>query len=176
MAKVNLSTPFDEIRGALSKKDKIVNRRKTFRDDTGRVVQVGLQEAYAVKNPRNWKKNPPKGAELANITLWQEACKRASQILLYAQPDGPTELQLRVRQMNKVPDFYSAEEAQALVASYKERFNAQLPGVRGTHPDPFAPIDKTTLTGKRYIQFPAFLRAMIFHELKSSESYSATPN
>ena len=46
---------------------------------------------------------PPKGAELANITLWQEACKRAAQILLYAQPGGPTELQLRVRQMNKVP-------------------------------------------------------------------------
>ena len=69
--------------------------------------------------------------------------------------------------MNKVPDFYSAEEAQTLYVSYKERFEAQLPGVRGTHPDACAPIDKITLTGKRYIQFPSFLRAMLFHELKA---------
>ena len=170
MAKVELSTPFDEIRGSFSKTDKIINRRKTFRDDRGRVIQVGQQEAYVVKHPRDFKKNPPKGAELANISLWQEACKRASQILLYAQPDGPTELQLRVRQLNKVHDYYTAEEAQALYVSYKERFNAQIPGVRGTHPDASAPIDKTTLTGKRYVQFPSFLRAMLFHELKTSQS------
>ena len=169
MAKVELSTPFDEIRGAFSKSDKIINRRKTFRDDRGRVIQVGHQEAYAVKHPRNWKKNPPKGAELANITLWQEACRRASQILFWSQPGGPTELQLAARRLNKIQDYYTAEEAQALYASYKERFNAQLPGVRGTHPDAFAPIDKITLTGKRYIQFPSFLRAMLFHELKAAD-------
>ena len=72
--------------------------------------------------------------------------------------------------MNKVQDCYTAEEAQALYTSYKERFNAQLPGVRGTHPDQYAPIDKITLTGKRYIQFPSFLRAMLYHELKASQS------
>ena len=169
MAKVELSTPFDEIHGAFNKSDKIINRRKTFRDDNGRVIMVGHQEAYAVKHPRNWKKNPPKGAELANITLWQEACRRASQILLFAQPDGPTELQLATRRFNNTQDFYTAEEAQSLYASYKERFKSQLPGVRGTHADPYAPINKITLTGKRYVQFPAFLRAIIYHELKAAE-------
>lgn len=168
MALVELSTPFEEIRGALSRTDKIINRRKTFRDDRGRIIQVGHQEAYAVKHPRDWKKNPAQGAELANITLWQEACRRASHILQAAQPEGPTALQLSGRRMNQVPDFYTLEEAQVLYTSYKERFNAQLPGVRGTHPDAFAPIDKITLTGKRYVQFPAFLRAIIFHELKAA--------
>ena len=169
MARVELTTPFEEIHGAFSKTDKVINRQKKFRDDSGRVIQIGHQEAYAIKHPRNFKKNPPKGAELANISLWQEACRRASQILLWSQPGGPTELQLRIRQMNKVQDCYTAEEAQALYTSYKERFNAQLPGVRGTHPDQYAPIDKITLTGKRYIQFPSFLRAMLYHELKAAE-------
>lgn len=170
MALVELSTPFDEIHGSFSKTDKIINRRKIFRDENGRVIQVGHQEAYAVKNPRDWKKNPPQGAELANITLWQEACLRASQILFWTQAGGPTELQLAAQRLNKTPNYYTAEEAQALCISYKERFRAQLPGVRGTHPDAYAPIDKVTLTGKRYIQFPSFLRAMLFHELKASLS------
>ena len=170
MARVELATPFEEIHGAFSKTDKVINRQKKFRDDSGRVIQEGHQEAYAVKHPRDFKKNPPKGAELANISLWQETCRRASQILCWSQPGGPTELQLRVRQMNKVQDYYTAEEAQSLYASYKERFNAQLPGVRGTHPDASAPIDQITLTGKRYVQFPSFLRAMLFHELKASQS------
>lgn len=169
MAKVELATPFEEIHGAFNKTDKVVNRQKKFRDSNGRVIQVGQQEAYAIKRPRNWKKNPPRGAELANISLWQEACRRASQILLYAQPGGPSEIQLRVRRMNKVPDFYTAEEAQALYDTYQERFKAQLPGVRGTHPDSHAPIDKITLTGKRYVQFPSFLRAMLYHEIKAAE-------
>ncbi len=70
MAKVELATPFEELHGALSKTDKIINRQKKFRDPDGRIIQVGQQEAYAVKHPRNWKKNPAKGAELANISLW----------------------------------------------------------------------------------------------------------
>lgn len=164
MAKVTLATPFDEMHGALSKTDKIINRQKKFRDERGRIIHIGEQEAYAVKHPRDRKKNPPQGAELANLSRWQEACRRASQILLWAQPDGPTELQLTVRRMNKVPDYYTPEEAKALYAHYKERYNAQLPGVRGTHPDPSAPIDRISLTGRRYIQFPAFLRAILYHE------------
>lgn len=169
MAKVELATPFEELHGALSKTDKIVNRQKKFRDYSGRVIQVGQQEAYAVKNPRNWKKKPPKGAELANISLWQEACRRAAQILQMAQPGGPTDIQLAVRRLNNIEDYYTLEEAQALYEAYMERYKVQLPGTRGTHPDPHAPIDNITRTGKRYIQFPAFLRAMLYHELKAAE-------
>ena len=169
MAKVELATPFEELHGALSKTDKIVNRQKKFRDPDGRIIQVGQQEAYAVKHPRNWKKNPAKGAELANISLWQEACRRAAQIIQAAQPDGPTDIQLAVRRLNKIPDYYTPEEAQALYEAYMERYKAQLPGVRGTHPDPQAPIDRISLTGKRYLQFPAFLRAMLYHELKATD-------
>ena len=63
MARVELTTPFEEIHGAFSKTDKVINRQKKFRDDSGRVIQIGHQEAYAIKHPRNFKKNPPKGAE-----------------------------------------------------------------------------------------------------------------
>ena len=169
MAKAELAIPFDELHGAFNKRDKVINRQKKFRDENGKVIQVGQQEIYAVKRPRDLKKNPPRGAELANISLWQEACRRAAQIMQMAQPDGPTAVQLSIRRYNRIPDFYTQEEAQALYAEYKERFKAQLPGVRGTHPDQFAPIDKITLTGKRYIQFPAFLRAILYHELKAAE-------
>ena len=85
MAKVNLTLPFAEIHGSIGK-DKIINRQKKYRDERGRVIHEGIQEAYAVK-----------------------------------------------------------------------------------HPDPQAPIDPLTGSGKRYSQFPAFLRAIIYHTLKSAE-------
>ena len=68
MASVTLSHPFDEIHGALSKTDDIINRQKKYRNERGRVIMEGRQEAYVMKHPRDFKKNPPKGAELANQT------------------------------------------------------------------------------------------------------------
>ena len=63
MAKVNLTHPFAEIHGSIGK-DKIINRQKKYRDERGRVIHEGIQEAYAVKHPRDYKKNPPQGEEL----------------------------------------------------------------------------------------------------------------
>ena len=62
-----------------------------------------------------------------------------------------------------------SEEARTLLADFRARYNAQLPNTRGKHPDPQAPIDPLTGSGKRYSQFPAFLRAIIYHTLKSAE-------
>ncbi len=59
--------------------------------------------------------------------------------------------------------------ARTLLADYRARYNAQIPNTRGKHPDPQAPIDPLTGSGKRYSQFPAFLRAIIYHTLKSTE-------
>ena len=185
MARVILSEPVLEIHGAFTRKG-IINRQKKYRDESGRVICEGCQEAYVIKHPRDWKLNPAKGAELAHHNRWREACLRTTQILQSAQPDGLTQQQLFHKQINHIPDFYTLEEAQTLYTHYRERYLAQLPGstyrpvpdpanptaqapARRTKPDPQAPLDPVTRTPKRYAQFPNFIRAMLYLELKSAE-------
>ena len=176
MALAELEYPFTEIRGSIGK-DGIVNRKKKYRDDKGRIIAEGKQEAYKIKNPRNFKKNPPSAAEQANMNWWTESCRRVAQInFAYKLHQLPAEEQERElsreqshRQFNHIPDYYTLEEAIALFSDYKRRYNAQLPNTRRTHPDPQAPIDPISGTGKRYSQFPAFLRAMLYHSLKARQ-------
>ena len=141
--------------------------KKKYRDDRGRVIHEGKQEAYSITRPRDFKKTPKQGAELANHNLWSEACRRTSQILQAGQPGGPTETQLAIRRINKIPDYYTLEEAQSLLSDFRQRFQAQLPNTRGKHPDPQAPLDPKSGEGKRYTQLPNFIRAIIYHTLKS---------
>ena len=82
MAQIILNQPIAEIHGALSKRSNIVNRQKKYRVN-GRVIHEGKQESYAIQNPRDWKKTPAQGAELANQTAWKRhavallrSCKR----------------------------------------------------------------------------------------------------
>ena len=166
MAQIILNQPIAEIHGALSKRSNIVNRQKKYRVN-GRVIHEGKQESYAIQNPRDWKKTPAQGAELANQTAWQEACRRAAQILQAAQPDGPTEQQLFERRLSQIPDYYTLEESRALLEDFRRRYEAQLPNTRGKHPDAQAPIDPKTGKGKQYAQFPAFIRAMLYHQLRT---------
>ena len=166
MAQITLNHPIAEIHGALSKRSNIVNRQKKYRIN-GRVIHEGKQEAYSITRPRDFKKAPKQGAELANHNIWSEACRRTSQILQASQPSGPTEQQLFSRKIDKIPDYYTLEEAQSLLSDFRQRFQAQLPNTRGKHPDPQAPLDPTTGQGKRYTQLPNFIRAIIYHTLKS---------
>ena len=168
MAKLKLSQPIAEIHGSLDKKSGIIIRQKKYRDERGRVYLEGKQEMYAMRNPRDFKKNPRRGTELANFTYWQEACQRAAQVLQAGRPDGPTEMQLAIRKIEQIPDYYTIEEARAIYENYRLRFQDQLPNTRATTPDPEAPIDPATGQGKRYSQLPNFIRAIIFHQLKQS--------
>ena len=102
MAKVTLEHPFAEIHGSITKSG-LVNRQKKYRDDHGRVIHEGKQEAYSITHPRDFKKTPKTGAELANHNLWKEACRRASQIIQAGQPGGPTEQQLFSRKISQIP-------------------------------------------------------------------------
>lgn len=177
MALADLNFPFAEIRGSIGK-DGIVNRKKKYRDDKGRIIAEGKQEAYKIKNPRNFKKNPPSAAEQANMNWWTESCRRVAQInFAYKLHQLPAEEQERAlsreqyhRQFNHIPDYYTLEEAIALFSDYKRRYNAQLPGTRGSHPDPEAPKDPATGLPKRYAQFPNFLRAILYQQLKTTPS------
>lgn len=166
MAHIILEHPFAEIHGSIAKNG-IINRQKKYRDDRGRVIHEGKQEAYAITRPRDFKKTPKMGAELANHNLWKEACRRASQIVQAGQLGGPTEQQLFNRKIEQIPDYYTLEEAYILFKDFRRRFQAQLPNTPGKHPDYRAPIDPKTGQGKRYTQLPAFIRAIIYHTLKA---------
>ena len=168
MAITHLTPPFGEMHGKLSKQGTI-NRQKKFRDDRGRVIHEGKQEAYVITRPRDFKTTPKTGAELANHNLWTEACRRASQVLQAGQPDGPTTLQLDIRKIEQIPDYYTLEEGRALFEDLRIRYQAQLPNTRGKRPDPMAPTDPKTGKRKRYAQFPTFVRSMIYYALKAKE-------
>lgn len=98
MAKSNLIFPVDSLRGKITKKSKTVFRRKGAYDENGNLIAQCAQESYVVENPRDWKKNPPKGAEKQRLDNWTIACQRAK-----------VELQ-----------------DEALAAEWKQRFQAQL--------------------------------------------------
>ena len=185
MAEVKLQIPFDEIHGAIEKHG-IISRQKKYRDDKGRVIHEGRQEAYAVRSPRDFKKDPPKGEELKHHNRWKETCHRTSQILQAGQPKSIkgtsqdpdltpeqrrsiAEVEHVMKVTSHIPDYYTPEEALQLYNDFKTRYEKQLPNVRGKHPDPQAPIDKQTRKPKRYLQLPAFIRAMLYAELKAQE-------
>ncbi len=138
MAKVEFNPAIEGTQGALSKGG-MITRQKTYRDRKGRIIAYGKQEGYFIANPRNFKRNPMVGKELEYHNLWREVCAQAKEEL--ADP----ELQL----------------------SWELRFEAQIPYTKGTKPDSQAPIDPATGARKRYVQLPAFVRAMIYQGRKS---------
>jgi hypothetical protein len=80
MAEITFMAPVETIKGKLHDRDKTIFRRKRVFDDKGHVIGHLSQEAYIVKNPRNWKKNPPKGAEKQRHDNWAAACQQAANI------------------------------------------------------------------------------------------------
>jgi hypothetical protein len=80
MAEITFIAPVETIKGKLQNRDKTIFRRKRVFDANGHVIGQLSQEAYIVKNPRDWEKNPPKGAEKQRIDNWAAACQQASEI------------------------------------------------------------------------------------------------
>lgn len=147
MAIVNYESPVRHLTGELSKGG-MVCRRKMYRNERGGVVREGRPEVYIVRKPRDYKKNPPRGAEQAHLQLFGEAARRTTALLRALDPaSSPTAEQL------------------AELEAYRSRFLSQL-----THAaDPNAPLDRTG-TPKRYSRFDNFVRAMIYQSLRSSVS------
>ena len=98
MAQSDLIYPLDSLHGKISKKSKTVFRRKAVYDENGNVIAQYAQESYVVEHPRDWKKNPPKGAEKQRLDNWTTACQRAKAEL----------------------------RDEALAAQWRQRFEAQL--------------------------------------------------
>ena len=80
MAEITFMAPVETIKGKMQNRDKTIFRRKRVFDLQGHVIGQLAQEAYVVKNPRDWKKNPPKGAEKQRIDNWTKACQQARDI------------------------------------------------------------------------------------------------
>ena len=165
MATTILEHPVREIHGALERKG-IINRMKKYRAEDGRIIHEGVQESYAVRYPRDYKKKPPQGAELAHLNMFRQACWLTKEILDADKPEEtPT-----VSALPQRPKILTKEEAQALLSDYRKRYRAQLPSTRGTRPDPQAPIDKTTHAPKRFFRLDNFIRSMVYQSLKASQS------
>ena len=165
MATTILEHPVREIHGALERKG-IINQMKKYRADEGRIIHEGIQESYAVRNPRDYKKNPPQGAELEHINLFRQACWLTKEILDADKSDEtPT-----VSFLPQRPKLLTKEEALTLLTDYRKRYKAQLPSTRGTRPDPQAPVDKTTHAPKRYFRLDNFIRSMVYQSLKAEQN------
>ena len=146
MAKVFYSPGIEKTIGALdSPKHELITRQKHLHTPNGALSKECDVEIYLKKHKRDYKHNPPRGAELAHLQHFGEAAKRTT-ALIYAY---------------KFPDTAS-DEQRALLENYRRRFESQLQG----QPDPQAPIDKTGRQ-KHYFRFDNFIRAMIYQELKS---------
>ena len=79
MSQVTFIAPVDEMTGKFG--EKTILRKKKFRAPNGKVLFEGPTESYPITNPRNYKKNPPKGAELANINLFGNISHLAAEII-----------------------------------------------------------------------------------------------
>lgn len=168
MAKISFESPIQEAHGAFSRKG-LITRQKMFRAPNGGIIKEGKKEGYLIQHPRDLKTHPLSDNEISQQNRWREACHRTAQILQAAQPNGPTEKQLYHRQFCNIPDYYTPEQAQELYTQFYQRFIAQLPPTRRTQPDPVAPVDPVTGQRKRYVQLPAFIRTLIYNELKKQQ-------
>ena len=98
MAQSNLIFPVESLHGKITKMSKTVFRRKCAYDENGNIIAQYAQESYVVEHPRDFKKNPPKGAEKQRLDNWTIACQRAKNEL----------------------------KNEVLAANWKQRFQAQL--------------------------------------------------
>jgi len=136
MAIVKYNDLVEEVHGATSPRR--IHRKKTFRDARGKIIGKAKSETFDVTHPRNWKRKPAEGDELANQKSWGKAAFLTQALL-------------------------NTDEGHAYL---DQRFTNQLPSTRGSHPDPLASSDAHTHTYKRYMRFDAYCRAIIRNLLK----------
>ena len=149
MAEFKPDVIIDELHGAIVPKG-VIFRQKRLRNSSGKCIKKCKKEAYKVENPRDFDRKPQTGNELVNRQAFQEAIYRTHSILAAAKPEN-----------NPTP------EQIAELKAWQARFEAQIPGVRGGKPDSEAPLYPQSLKQKRYYQLNTFIRAIIYHQLKS---------
>lgn len=163
MAKIKLEAPFYSFQGAVENNG-IIYRRKKYKDANGNIIREGEQEAYCKPNPRDYKKNPPKGNELESINRFREAA-RLTKLILQAPTIDLASLTTQEQQLRH-------EQLMERYVDFQKRFVAQLDG----KPDPQAPLNKSTRQPNRYSRLDNFIRAMLIQELKNNPNSNPNNN
>lgn len=162
MTQIKFYAPVKEMNGEFEKGSGIIMRKKKYRAPNGAILKEGTQESYKIVHPRDYEKNPPKGAELANIQRFSDSKRLASEII----------------NSGKIPDEELAAmtpeerqktlELRAELENFKNRFYAQF-----KRPDHEAPYEKkprpgsTKLLQKQYAKLDNFIQAIIREKLKN---------
>ena len=156
MTQIKFYAPVKEMNGEFEKGSGIIMRKKKYRAPNGKVLKEGVQESYKLVHPRDYEKNPPKGAELANIQLFSESKRLASEII---NSGKVTDEELAAM----TPDNRQKTlELRAELENFKNRFYAQF-----KRPDPEAPYEKKPEPGsmklrqKQYSKLDNFIQAII---------------
>ena len=165
MATVELHSMFKNVNGKLNRKDNTILRQKKYRSETGKVINTAAQESYEILNPRDYKKNPPKGAELQNIKSFASASAFTTRIIRSGKYTSD--------ELAAMTDTERAEqEALRLqLAEFEARFKAQL-----QKPDPQAPVltkkdaaynpNPNKIMRRQYKTLNTFIRAMLIQSFK----------
>ena len=156
MSQIEFYAPVKNMKGEFEKGSGIIMRKKHYRAPNGAVLKEGVQESYKIVHPRDYEKNPPKDAELANINAFSDSKRLASEII---RSERYTDDELAA--MTPEERAHVAELRQQL-ESYRTRFYAQF-----KRPDPEAPLEKklqpgaTKLRRKQYLKLDNFIQALI---------------
>ncbi len=165
MSQIEFIDPVKSMRGKFQKESKIIMRKKTYKAPSGKVMKEGVQESYSIIKPRDYTKNPPKGAELANIELFTESKRLTSEILNSVKFTEEELASMTPEQRQRTL------ELRAELENFKNRYYAQF-----KRPDPEAPYEKKLRPGKmkllqkQYAKFDNFVQAIIREKLKNSNN------
>lgn len=164
MTKIKFYAPVREMNGEFEKGSGIIMRKKKYRAPNGAVLKEGTQESYKIVHPRDYTKNPPKGAELANINLFVNSKRVVSEIINSEKYTAEELAAMTPEQRAHVNELRQELE------SYRTRFYEQF-----KRPDPEAPFEKkpdpnsTKLRRKQYAKLDNFIQAIIREKLKYNQ-------
>ena len=164
MAKVDLSIAIDGIHGRPSKHSKIVMRRKKYRAESGKVVRKGAQEMFE-RDPRDFEKTPPQGAELANMRSFGDVSLATSALIRAGK--------MTEEEVAALPDEERARimELREVMADFRKRFYAQF-----KKPDPEAPFEKklkpgaSVLRRMQYVKIDTFIHAILRERIRLAQN------
>ena len=166
MSQIEFYAPVKNMHGEFEKGSRIVMRQKKYRAPNGAVLKEGVQESYKIVNPRDYTKNPPKGAELENINLFAKSKHLTSEIIQSEKITDEELAAMSPEQRAHIADL------RAQLENYRTRFYAQF-----KKPDPEAPFEKkprpgsTKLLRKQYAKLDNFIQAIIREKLTNANNH-----
>ena len=164
MSQIEFYAPVKSMNGEFEKGSGIIMRKKRYRAPNGAVLKEGVQESYKIVHPRDYEKNPPQGAELANINAFAQS-KQVASLIINSEKVTDEELAAMTPELRaQVMDLRQQLE------QFRKRFYAQF-----KRPDREAPFEKKLQPGqsklkrKQYAKLDNFIQAIVREKLKNKE-------